>query len=381
MDFSWTEAQLSFKKDVIAFAQAHLNDDIIDRDKSGTLSRKNWQKCAEFGIQGMAVPKVYGGSEQDIMTAMLAMEGFGYGCRDNGLTLALNAQMWTLQFSIQHFGTHAQQANYLPNFCNGKWIGAQAITEPDIGSDSYSLTSSAQKVDGGYRLDGRKTMITAGPIADVFMVLATIDPSLGKWGVTAFLLEKNTPGFIQSPITEKMGLRTVPFGDLIFEDCFIPEDQRLGKEGAGLAIFSSSLEWERSCMLASQLGAMERQLEECISYARNRKQFGQAIGKFQSVSNRIAEMKIRLETARLLLYKTAWLKKNGKPAVMEAAMVKHYLAECYVASSMDAIRIHGGKGYTTEFEVERELRDAIGGTLYGGTSDIQRNIIAQLLGL
>ncbi len=381
MDFSWTEAQLSFKKDVIAFAQQHLNEDIIDRDKSGTLSRENWQKCAEFGIQGMAVPKAYGGNEQDIMTAMLAMEGFGYGCRDNGLTLALNAQMWTLQFAIQQFGSDAQRTNYLPNFCNGRWIGAQAITEPDVGSDSYSLTSSAEKVDGGYRLNGQKTMITAGPIADVVMVLATIDPSLGKWGVTAFLVDKNTPGFIQSPVTEKMGLRTVPFGDLTFQDCFIAEEQRLGKEGAGLAIFSSSLEWERSCMLASQLGAMERQLEECISYTRKRKQFGQAIGKFQSVSNRIAEMKIRLETARLLLYKTAWLKKNGKPAVMEAAMVKHYLAECYVASSMDAIRIHGGKGYTTSLEVERELRDAIGGTLYGGTSDIQRNIIAQLLGL
>jgi len=170
-------------------------------------------------------------------------------------------------------------------------------------------------------------------------------------------------------------------GELVMENCFIPEENRLGPEGAGSRIFNHSMEWERSCILASNLGAMERQLETSIQYARDRTQGGQPIGKYQSVANRIVDMKVRLETARLLLYKVAWLKKEGKSAVMEAAMAKLYLSEAFVSSGFDAIRTLGGYGYMTEFEVERDLRDAIGGTIYSGTSDIQRNIIARLLGL
>ena len=179
----------------------------------------------------------------------------------------------------------------------------------------------------------------------------------------------------------RWGCARRPMGELVFQDCFVPEENRLGAEGSGAKIFNHSMEWERSCILASHVGAMERQLEECIAYARERQQYGQPIGKFQSVANRIADMKVRLETARLILYKVAWLKKTGKPAVMEAALAKLYLSEAFVQSSLDAIRIHGGYGYMTEFEVERDLRDAVGGTLYSGTSDIQRNIIARLLGL
>ncbi len=178
-----------------------------------------------------------------------------------------------------------------------------------------------------------------------------------------------------------MGLRTAVMAELVLDDCWIPCENRLGPEGAGASIFSSSMEWERSCILASHLGAMERQLEVCVRYSRQRRQFGQAIGKFQSVSNRVANMKVRLETARLVLTKVAWLKNMGKPAVMEAAVAKLYLSECFVESSLDAIRIHGGYGYMTDFEVERDLRDAVGGTLYSGTSDIQRVIIARWLGL
>jgi alkylation response protein AidB-like acyl-CoA dehydrogenase len=201
------------------------------------------------------------------------------------------------------------------------------------------------------------------------------------WGITGFLIEKGTPGFTISKHIEKMGLRTAPMAELIFEDCVIPLENRLGPEGAGSRIFNDSMEWERSCILGSHIGAMERQLEECIQYANERTQFGQSIGQFQSVANRIVDMKVRLETARLLLYKVAWLKKMGKSAVMEAALAKLYLSESFVQSGLDAISTLGGYGYMTEFEVERNLRDAIGGTLYSGTSDIQRNIIARLLGL
>ena len=176
-------------------------------------------------------------------------------------------------------------------------------------------------------------------------------------------------------------MRTVPFGDLTFEDCFVPEENRLGKEGAGWGITIASLEYDRCCILASQLGAMERQLDESIAFVKKRKQFGKSIGNFQAVSNRIANMKLRLETSRLLLYKVAWLKNQGKSAMMEAAMLKLQLSESFVASSIDTIRNHGGYGYITENEIERDLRDAIGGVIYAGTSDIQRNIISDLLGL
>jgi alkylation response protein AidB-like acyl-CoA dehydrogenase len=255
------------------------------------------------------------------------------------------------------------------------------MTEPDSGSDAYSLKTRAVRCDGGYLLNGTKMFVTNAPVADLALVFATTDPGKGVWGITAFIVENGTPGYSVSRDIEKMGLRTSPMGELVLQDCFVPQENRLGAEGIGSRIFNNSMEWERSCILASHLGTMERQLEKSIQYARDRVQYGQPIGKFQSVSNRIVDMKVRLETARLLLYKVAWLKKMGKSAVMEAAMAKLHLSECFVQSSMDAIRTLGGYGYMTEFEVERDLRDAIGGTIYSGTSDIQRNIIARLLGL
>jgi alkylation response protein AidB-like acyl-CoA dehydrogenase len=309
------------------------------------------------------------------------MEGLGYGCPDNGLIFGLNAQLWSVQMPILLFGSQAQRQKYLPGLCTGELIGAHGMSEPDSGSDAFSLRTRAVRENGGYVLNGTKTFVTNAPIADMALVFATVDPAKGMWGVTGFLVEKGTPGFTITRDIEKMGLRTSPMSELVFEDCHVPEENRLGAEGLGSKIFDSSMEWERSCILASHLGAMERQLERCIEYGRERKQFGQPIGKFQSVANRIVDMKVRLETARLLLYKVAWLKKVGRPATLEAAMAKLYLSECFVQSSLDAIRVHGGYGFMTEFGIERDLRDAVGGTIYSGTSDIQRSIVARLMGL
>jgi alkylation response protein AidB-like acyl-CoA dehydrogenase len=381
MDFSWSEEQLKFKNAVIEFAKKELNTGLMDRDRQGELSRENWKKCAQMGILGLAIPEEYGGSGTDILTTMLVMEGLGYGCRDNGLIFAMNAQMWSVQHPILTFGTEAQKQKYLPGMCNGELIGAHGMSEPDSGSDAYSLHTRAERISEGYLLNGTKTFVTNAPVADLALVFATVDPARGRAGVSAFLLDRGTPGFRVSRNFEKMGLRTSPMGELILEDCVVPAESRLGPEGAGVAIFNGSMEWERSCILGSHVGAMEHQLEECIRYSRERSQFGQKIGKFQSVANRIADMKVRLETARLLLYQVAWLNQNGKPAIMEAAMAKLYLSECFVSSSLDAIRTYGGYGYMTELEVERDLRDSIGGLLYSGTSDIQRVIIARWLGL
>jgi alkylation response protein AidB-like acyl-CoA dehydrogenase len=382
MDFSWSDEQLALRQKVAAFADAELNADLVARDREGVFPRDLWERCADFGILGFAVPETYGGGPDiDLMTAILAMEGFGYGCWDNGLAFGLNTALWAVQHPILEFGTEDQKQRFLPGLCNGSRIGAHALTEPESGSDAYSLQMRAERCEGGYRLSGTKRLVTFAPVANVALVYATLDPDLGNWGITAFLVEADTPGYTASPVRDKMGLRTIPIGELVLDDCFVSEANRLGPEGAGVSLSNHGLEVERCSILASQLGAMERQLEAATVQAKTRHQFGQPIGKFQSVSNRIVDMKLRLETARLLLYKVAWLKMNKKPAMLEAALLKLYLSEGFVASSLDAIRIHGGSGYLTEFEIERDLRDAIGGTLYAGTSDIQRVLAARLIGL
>ena len=382
MDFGWTDEQLARRAAACGFAQRELGDEtLVERDHEGRFARELWERCARFGILGLSVPAEFGGAELDLPTAMLVMEGLGEGCPDNGLAFALNAQLWTVQRPIVRFGSDAQKQRYLPGLCNGTLLGAHALTEPDAGSDAFSLTMRAERRGDAYVLNGTKCLVTLAPVADVALVFASTNPAAGKWGVSAFVVERTTPGVRASEMQHKMGLRTVPIGELHFEDCVVPESARLGPEGAGVSIATHSLEVERCCILASQLGAMERQLQRSIEYTRSRKQFGQAIGKFQSVSNRVADMKVRLETARLLLYKVAWLVERGQPAMMEAAMLKLYLSEAFVESGMDAIRIHGGVGYLSETGVERDLRDAVGGVLYAGTSDIQRNIVSRLLGL
>ncbi len=383
MDFSLSPEQLSFKERVVAFAQNELCDtDMIERDYQGKFSRENWQKCADFGLQGLCMPEAYSGSAaQDLVTTVLALEAVGYGCADGGLTLALSTQIWTVQMLILLFGSESQKQRYLPPMCTGQWIGVHALSEPEAGSDVYSLVTQATPCEGGYVLNGRKKFVTAAPICDVALVFATTDPSLGKWGLEVFLVERTMAGFSTDPSQDKMGLRTVPFGEVVLKDCFVPEENRLGPAGGGFTISHSSLEYDRCFTLASQLGAMERQLAQTIDYAKARSQSGQPIGQFQSVSNRVADMKLRLELARLLLYKVAWLKDQGQSAMLEASMLKLHLSEAFVASSLDAVRVHGGNGYLSEYGIERDLRDAVGGVIYAGTSDIQRNIIARTLGL
>jgi len=381
VDFGWTDEQLSYKKAVIEFAKKELDVDLTERDRNNVFDRDRWQRCADFGLLGLPVPEEYGGSEMDVVTSMLMMEGLGYGCKDNGLIFSINAQLWSVQMPIIGFGTVAQKEKYLPATVSGDLIGAHGMSEPGSGSDAYSLRCRADSIDGGYVLNGTKMFVTNGPVSDFAVVFATVDPSRGMWGVTAFLVDTGTPGYTMGREIDKMGMRTASMSELIFQDCEIPEENRLGPEGAGARIFHNSMAWERSCILGSNIGAMERQLEYAVQYANEREQFGQPIGKFQHVSRRLVDMKVRLETARLLLYKVAWLKQNGESTAMEEALAKLYLSESFVESSLDAIKVLGGYGYMTEFEVERDLRDAIGGTLYSGTSDIQRNIIARLLGL
>jgi len=381
MEFSLSEEQLALKASAATFASQELNDKLRQRERAGEFPLDSWRACARFGIQGMPIPKEFGGSEADILTTVLVMEGLGYGCRDNGLIFSLNAQMWSLELPLLKFGTPEQKRRYLPGLVSGELVGVHAMTEAGSGSDAFSMRTRAEHRGDGYILNGSKLYITNAPVADVVIVFANIGESSGFSGASSFLVPKGTPGFSVGRGLDKMGLRTSPMGEIVLTNCELPAESLLGKEGAGMAIFSSSMEWERSCILASAVGTMQRQLETCVSYARSRRQFGQPIGKFQSISNKIADMYLRLEAARLLTYRIAWLKQQDKPAMAEAAAAKIFTSEAWVQSSLDAIQIHGAYGYMTESEIERDLRDSVAGTIYSGTSEIQRMIIASALGL
>ena len=378
---NWNRQQLDRYQECVAFGQSELNHGTRERDIESRFAIELWQKCAEFGVLGWCMPEEYGGSGLDLESSVLMLEGLGYGCRDNGLTLGLNGQLWSVQEPLLMFGTEQQKQKYLTALCTGKMRAAHGMTELDSGSDAFSLNSRAEKTDNGYVLNGEKRYIGMAPYADFALIFANTNPSAGNWGISAFIVERGFDGYSASQPVEKMGVRSNPMGTITLNDCFVPEENRLGPEGIGVSMFNQSMDWERGLIFASHVGAMARQLDHCIEYAKQRKQFGQPIGKFQAVSHRIVDMKGRLEHARMLLYRVARLKQRGESATMEAAMAKLRISESFVENSLDAIRIHGALGYMSENEIERDLRDAAGGVIYSGTSDIQKNIIAGVIGL
>jgi alkylation response protein AidB-like acyl-CoA dehydrogenase len=381
MDFELTDEQRLLCASIADFAHAQLNEDVLARDRSATFSSEAWRKCAEIGLQGLPVSTDYGGQGADFLTTMLALETLGHACTDNGLIFSLNAQMWACETPIQHFGNEEQKRRYLPPLCDGSMIAAHGMSEPDSGSDAFAMRTTAELRDGVYILNGTKTFASNAPESDLFLVFATTDPAGGFATLCAFLIERGTPGFTVGPPISKMGLRTSPMGELFLENCEVPAEQMLGSPGAGMAIFNHSMLYERSCILASTVGTMRRQLERSLDYAKQRKQFGQSIGSFQAIANKLVDMRMRVDTAQLLLYRLGWLLDQKKPATLESALTKLYLSESFVRSSLDALQIHGGYGFMSEYELERDVRDAIGSRLYSGTSEIQYNIVARNLGL
>jgi alkylation response protein AidB-like acyl-CoA dehydrogenase len=279
------------------------------------------------------------------------------------------------------FGTEEQKKRYLPGLCDGRLLGANAASEPEAGSDIFSMASRAERRGDGWVLNGRKTWITSGAIADLLVCFASTDPSKGVLGLTAFLIERGTPGFSVARNIENLGLRTAPMAELVLEDCYVPSSSILGREGRGSTIFNAALEWERGAILAGIVGTMRRQIDQCVDRARARKQFGQAIGKFQSVSNRIVDMTIRMETSRYMVYRYAWAKASEKDAALWASMAKLHVSESFMQNSLDAVRHFGAAGFVSDGERERDLRDSVGGVIFSGTNDIQRNLIAQHLRL
>ena len=381
MDFGWSDEQLELYESLSSFGAQRLGSDILDREREGSFSHEDWRRCAEFGVLGLPVPTQWGGSGLNLLSSMFAMEGLGYGCADAGLVFALNAQMWSVQAPILRFGSEEQKRAYLPALIDGDMIGAHCMTEPGSGSDAYGLRTVASRDGQRYVLNGAKTFISNAHAADLFLVFATVDKGRGFFGITAFLLPRNTPGLSVGRPISKLGLRTAPMSEVAFENCEVPEEARLGREGNGGAIFKHSMLLERACILASGVGTLQRQLERTTEYAKSREQYGRPIAKNQAVSHRVVDMSIRLDAARLLLYRAGWLRDQGNEATREIAMAKLALSEAMVQSSLDAIQVHGGYGYCSEYHVERDLRDAVGSRIYSGTSEIQKEIIAKEIGL
>jgi alkylation response protein AidB-like acyl-CoA dehydrogenase len=381
MDFSLSAEQRELTEAAADFARAKLNEDLASREESEEFPLRAWQACAEFGIQGLPVPAGLGGGGSDILTTVLVMEALGYGCQDNALISLLNAQIWSLELPLVKFGTPAQQCAYLPGLASGELIGMRAITELESGSDAPSVRTRAERKGDDYLLNGSKLYVTEAPVADVVLVFAEHPGALEQSGISAFLVDKGTPGFTVSRNLGKAHLHTSAMREVVLTDCLVPAGNRLGQDDAGMDIFSSSMELERGCILASALGAMRRQLEASVGYAQARKQFGQTIGKFQGVADRAADMCLRLQAARLLVYQAASLGQQGKLTMAEAAAAKLFTSEAWVQSSLDSIQIHGGYGYSQEAGIGRDLRDAIAGTILAGTAGIQRVALSRTLGL
>jgi len=380
MEFTWNEEQQALYEQAVSFAQKRMNRELIEADRSSCFSRERWQELARLGVLGLVVPEAYGGSGLDALTCARVLEGLGYGCRDLGFFLSLGAHMFAVQTPIMLAGSEAQKMEYLPRLISGEWVGAHAISEPESGSDAMSMTTHAESVEGGYRINGRKTFVTNAPVSDLLLTFATLNNRRGFAAVTAFLLKRDAPGVIVEAHTEKMGSRTSPMSDIVFDNVFVPVENRLGKEYGGYKIFSKVMQWERGLILAPFLGAMQRQIEACVTYANRREQFGKRLANFQAITGKIVDMQVRLEAARMLIYKAAYTLDQGD-ATLAASVAKLYTSEAAVQTFMEAMQIFGGYGFSTEFEIERHLRDALGSKVYSGTSEMQKVLISTQLGL
>jgi alkylation response protein AidB-like acyl-CoA dehydrogenase len=363
------------KMEAAAFARSSLGYPGFDE-----FDADRWALAADFGVQGLMIPSEFGGAGRTAVEAALVFEGLGFGSSDNGFVFALASQSFAMQRALITAGSRSQKTRWLPQLAAGAAIGSFAMSEPDVGSDTGAISTVAASTEGdGWVLNGAKAWVTLAPVADVIVVFATTDPSKGHWGITAFMVETGRDGVDIGAVQRKMGMNTVPFSEVHLVNCRVTEADLLGKPGSGGSIFTGAVEAERAFLYAAQMGSMERVMNLTIDRARSRKAYGKPIGGFQGISHKIAEMKLRHEGARLMIYKAAELYDRGEPMTMAGALAKLQTSEMAVLSALDAMRVHGAYGYTEEAGVEAELRDAIGGLAYSGTSEIARNLVARLL--
>ena len=383
MDFRHTEEQLAFYKSVKDFAARVVEPGAHDRDVEGRFDRDVWDALGDFGLLGLPVPEEYGGSGADIITTCLALEALAEGGHDAGLGLSVGAHITIGTVPIWLHGNEDQKRRYLPDLCGGRKIAAMAITEPEAGSDAAGIKCSARRDGSDWLINGSKIFITNGSIADSIIVIAVTDAEAGPGqGVTAFIVESENPGFSVGRDLDKMGTRSSPLSLLHFDDCRVSEGAILGRPGAALwQVAFECFDWERTVMIASSIGGMKASLDASIAYAQERHAFGKPIAKHQAIQHKIADMKAHYDAARLVLYRAAWMKQERLPHSAEASVAKLFVAEAAMHNALEATQIFGGYGYIKEYPVERAIRDAKLIAIGGGTSEIQKTIIArELLG-
>lgn len=380
MEFAFTKEQLMFKKEVIRFARKEIVPRVEENDLNHTFDFEAFRKMGEFGILGLHFPEEYGGGGADVVTTVLAGEALGEAGVDGGLALSYGAHSFLCADTLFCHGTDAQKATYLPPLISGEKIGCMGLTEPDAGSDVASMKTTAIKKGDTYVLNGSKTFITNGPIADVALIYAKTDPSKAHDGISAFIVEKGTPGFESGAPMHKLGCRSSQTSELFFSNCEIPAENLVGAEGLGFLMAMQTVEWDRSALLSPMVGAMNHALAKSVTYAKGREQFGRPIGKFYATKEKLASMKIFAEAARLLVYRIAWCKGQGKPLNhLEAAVAKLFVGDWLLGPSNDAVLLHGGYGYCHEYGMERIFRDGRLAPIGGGTSDIQKMIISKMI--
>jgi L-prolyl-PCP dehydrogenase len=374
MDFGWADDQTALYQHASVAARALQPVDLLH-------DRQNWHRLAELGFLGLSVPQACGGMGLDALTTAYVVEGVGRHSSDTGLVFSACAHLFAAAMPIAAHASPALRDRLMAPLCGGELIGANAITEGEAGSDVFALKARAERVPDGYLLNGSKSYVTNGPIADVIVVYASTRPDHGHLGISAFVVEKGHRGLVRAAPFETTGLPGSPIGSVYLNDCLVPQENRLGAEGEGAAVFQASMLWERACLFAMYLGVMERDLDSAVGYARERRQFGKTIGRYQAVSHRLVDMKLRLEAARLLLYRACWLHDRGQDAAIAVSLAKIAVSEAAVQSGLDAIRIHGGAGLMASLRLDRGLLDALPSTVFSGTSDMQREIVARRMGL
>lgn len=379
MDFSLTEKQKLFQKTVREFCDKELKPIANKIDKEEYFPWDLYKKMGKMGLMGMTVPKKYGGSGIDQISYMIALEEISRICGSTGITVEAHNSL-----GVGHIfekGSEEQRKKYVPKLTSGKAIAAWALTEPNAGSDAASLQTAAVLDGNEWVLNGTKQFITSGDIAEVVTVMAKTDKTKGAKGISAFIVEKDTPGFKVGQLEDKLGLRGSRTVELVFEDCRIPKENLIGEKDLGFVGAMNILDRGRTAVAAMAVGIARGALEDCIQYANQRKQFGQPIGKNQAIQWKIADMATEIDAARLLVYRAAYLEDQNVRFSKEASMAKLFASEMAMRATRNAIQIFGGYGYMRDYPLQRYFRDVKLCEIGEGTSEIQRMIIARQLGL
>jgi len=379
MDFQLTEQQKLFKKTVKEFADKEIKPLASKIDKEEFFPWELYKKMGKLGLMGMTIPKKYGGAGIDRISYMIALEEISRVCGSTGITVEAHNSLGVGH--IYEKGTEEQRKKYLPRLLDGEGIAAWALTEPNAGSDAASLQTTAVFQGDEWVINGTKQFITSGDIAKIVTVMAKTDKTLGAKGISAFIVEKDTPGFSVGVLEDKLGLRGSKTVELIFENCRVPQENLLGEKNLGFVGAMTILDRGRTAIGAMAVGIAQGALDESLAYAKQRVQFGKPIGKNQAIQWMIADMATSIDAARLLVMRAAFLEDKGIPFSIEASMAKLFASEIAMKATRDAIQIHGGHGYMRDLPLERFYRDVKLTQIGEGTSEVQRMVIAKRLGL